>query len=81
MTFSKLGTFTLASFGTLLLSSAAFAGTPSVDLIPDARLTWIDNCGHAPQIECAEQFGAIAAGVINELNAQASQSEADSEVA
>ncbi|MCA8967783.1 MAG: VCBS repeat-containing protein, partial [Planctomycetes bacterium] len=36
MTFSKLGTFTLASFGTLLLSSAAFAGTPSVDLIPDA---------------------------------------------
>ncbi|MCA9282201.1 MAG: alpha/beta hydrolase [Phycisphaerales bacterium] len=52
-----------------------------LDLIPNARLTWIDNCGHAPQIECAEQFGAIAAGFINELNAQASQSEADSEVA
>lgn len=52
-----------------------------LELIPDARLDWLDDCGHAPQIECAEQFGQIAARFINELASARAQPEAGSEVA
>lgn len=51
------------------------------ELIPNARLAWIDQCGHAPQIECPDAFGRIASEFITEMHASAGGAEADSEVA
>ena len=31
----------------------------SVKMLPDARLHIIENCGHWPQIECAEEFNEV----------------------
>lgn len=50
-------------------------------LIPASRLMWIDACGHAPHIECADEFGRAVSSFIGELDAACPMSEADSEVA
>ena len=28
-------------------------------LLPDSDLFWIDKCGHAPMMECPDQFNAL----------------------
>ncbi len=39
-------------------------------LLPDARLAWIDRCGHAPQIERPEALAALIAEFLDALAAQ-----------
>ncbi len=36
--------------------------------IPDSRIVWFDNCGHAPMIECPEQFAASLVGFVTEVD-------------
>jgi len=38
-------------------------------LLPDARLHWIDRCGHAPMIECPDDFTGAIVGFLDELDA------------
>ncbi len=39
-------------------------------LMPNARLDWIDKCGHAPMMERPEQFASIMTSFLNELEQQ-----------
>jgi 2-hydroxy-6-oxonona-2,4-dienedioate hydrolase len=36
--------------------------------IKDSRVAWLDNCGHAPMIECPELFGDALVGFLDELD-------------
>lgn len=36
--------------------------------IRESRLVWLDNCGHAPMIECPEQFSAALVEFVHELD-------------
>lgn len=36
--------------------------------IPDSKLVWFERCGHAPMIECPEQFAAALVEFIKELD-------------
>jgi 2-hydroxy-6-oxonona-2,4-dienedioate hydrolase len=38
------------------------------DLLPDARLAWIDDCGHAPQIESPDDVARVILGFVRELH-------------
>lgn len=38
-----------------------------LSLLPDARITWLDRCGHAPMIEWPEEFGEALLGFAEEL--------------
>ncbi len=42
-------------------------------LIPGARLEWIDQCGHAPQVERSVEVAAVIARFLDELDSQQSQ--------
>jgi len=39
-----------------------------VEGIQDARIVWFDNCGHAPMIECPEEFAKALTEFSSELN-------------
>lgn len=39
-----------------------------LDLLPDARIVWIDDCGHAPMIEAPEPFAAAVLDFAAELD-------------
>ncbi len=41
-----------------------------LELLPDARLRWIESCGHAPQIECADELSRVISEFIDELDAR-----------
>jgi len=45
------------------------AGQGFSELMPDARLCWLDHCGHAPMIEAPEQFGDAMHVFFDELEA------------
>ena len=36
--------------------------------IKDSRLVWFDRCGHAPMVECPEEFSAALAAFVRELD-------------
>lgn len=36
--------------------------------IPDSRLVWLEQCGHAPMIECPAEFGVAMADFLDELD-------------
>lgn len=38
-----------------------------LSLLPDARIVWFDRCGHAPMIECPDQFTDAMLGFLDEL--------------
>ena len=38
-----------------------------MELLPDARLTWFDHCGHAPMIECPDLFAQALIDFADEL--------------
>jgi len=38
--------------------------------IKDSRLVWFDRCGHAPMVECPEEFSAALAAFVRELDAK-----------
>ncbi len=38
--------------------------------IPDSRIVWFDQCGHAPMIECPESFAEALVGFVRELDAR-----------
>ncbi len=40
------------------------------DLIPDARLHWIDRCGHAPMIERPDEFAGAVAAFLDDIAAR-----------
>ena len=42
-----------------------------LDLLPDARITWIDRCGHAPMIEAPTEFADAMLAFDGELSARA----------
>jgi pimeloyl-ACP methyl ester carboxylesterase len=42
-----------------------------MDLLPDARIAWIDNCGHAPMLEAPEIFAEAMLKFAAELEAGA----------
>ena len=50
-------------------------------LMPRAELSWIDECGHAPQIEQPDAVAAAIAGFLDRLAADESHSEAEQGVA
>lgn len=37
-------------------------------LLPDAKLYWIDKCGHVPMMECPEEFNEILENWLKERN-------------
>ncbi len=37
-------------------------------LLPNAELTWIDQCGHAPMMEQPEEFNRILKGFLEKIN-------------
>jgi pimeloyl-ACP methyl ester carboxylesterase len=39
-----------------------------LSLLPDARIVWFDRCGHAPMIECPEQFTDAMLNFLDELD-------------
>ena len=39
------------------------------ELIPGARLEWIDECGHAPQVERSQELGEIVGRFLDDLAA------------
>ncbi len=41
--------------------------------IRDSRLVWFDRCGHAPMVECPEEFSAALQTFVRELDAKASR--------
>ena len=41
------------------------------NLLPDARLHWIDACGHAPMMEAPDEFAAAALRFFDELDRRA----------
>jgi len=43
------------------------AGQGFSELMPDARLYWLDDCGHAPMIEAPVPFGEAMNGFFDEL--------------
>ncbi|MEC9373644.1 MAG: alpha/beta hydrolase [Planctomycetota bacterium] len=43
-------------------------------LLPDARLHWIDDCGHAPMIEKPREFTEAIGAFLDELDSRASRS-------
>ena len=43
------------------------AGQGFMELMPDARLFWIDDCGHAPMIESPGPFGEAMHGFFDDL--------------
>lgn len=40
-------------------------------LLPDARLHWLDQCGHAPMLEQPEAFAALLDGFLDEIDGEA----------
>ena len=43
------------------------AGQGFAELMPNARLAWLDNCGHAPMIESPDGFARAMHGFFDEL--------------
>lgn len=43
------------------------AGQGFLELMPDARLRWLEDCGHAPMIESPVPFGEAMRGFFDEL--------------
>jgi pimeloyl-ACP methyl ester carboxylesterase len=43
------------------------AGQGFKELMPDARLCWLEDCGHAPMIEAPEPFGVAMHSFFDEL--------------
>ena len=43
------------------------AGQGFMELMPDARLYWLDDCGHAPMIESPEPFGVAVNEFFDDL--------------
>lgn len=39
------------------------------EMLPDSRLVWVENCGHAPMMEHPEIFNEILRKFLDELNA------------
>jgi pimeloyl-ACP methyl ester carboxylesterase len=37
--------------------------------IPSSKLVWFDRCGHAPMIECPEEFALALVDFVNSLDA------------
>ena len=50
-------------------------------LLPDARLRWIENCGHAPMIECPDEFTAAIVEFLDEIGHAAGRAPSRQEVA
>lgn len=50
-------------------------------LLPDARLRWIENCGHAPMIECPDEFTAAISDFLDEIGDASRESSSRQEVA
>ncbi len=45
-----------------------FVGEKFAELIPNARLVWIDKCGHAPMMEHPDRFNEILLSFLGEVN-------------
>jgi len=41
--------------------------------IRDSRLVWLDRCGHAPMVECPEEFSAAIGDFVRELEGRAAK--------
>ncbi len=44
-----------------------------MDALPDARIVWLDRCGHAPMIECPEEFADAVVRFGEELASRESE--------
>lgn len=58
---------TLLVWGRQDIVTPPSAGQGFLELMPDARLSWLDGCGHAPMIEAPEPFGEAMHRFFDEL--------------
>lgn len=60
---------TLLIWGKKDIVTPPSAGQGFSELMPNAKLHWLDDCGHAPMIEAPEQFGDAMHAFFDELEA------------
>ncbi len=59
---------TLLIWGKQDIVTPPSAGQGFTELMPDARIVWLENCGHAPMLESPVPFAAAVRGFLDELD-------------
>lgn len=67
----EIRTPTLLIWGRQDIVTPPEAADQFMDLLPDARIVWLDECGHAPMIEKPEEFAASMVSFADELDRRA----------
>lgn len=63
----KLTTPTLLVWGKQDVVTPPFVGEKFKELIPNSKLVFIDKCGHAPMMECPNEFNAVLESFFQEV--------------
>ena len=59
---------TLLIWGRQDIVTPPSAGQGFTELMPDARIVWLDGCGHAPMLEAPEPFAGAMTDFLDELD-------------
>jgi pimeloyl-ACP methyl ester carboxylesterase len=59
---------TLLIWGRQDIVTPPSAGQGFTELMPDARIVWLDDCGHAPMLEAPEPFAGAVRDFLDELD-------------
>jgi pimeloyl-ACP methyl ester carboxylesterase len=70
---SEIGAPTLLIWGRNDVVTPPEAAEQFLSLLPDARIVWFDECGHAPMMEKPEEFAAAMIGFAGELDGRVSR--------
>lgn len=71
---SQIGCPTLLIWGKQDIVTPPEAAEQFRTKIPDTRLVWLEQCGHAPMIECPAEFASAMSDFLDELDRRNGQS-------